>query len=162
MEQKITIEIPEGKNYEKTIDDNGNIVIKFVDKPKVKSKSWDEFCKNHTPGIEYYIGSNGVIIKTEFTEKMYPNNFVTREDAEGNLALIQLTRLHDEWVDGWVPNWDWDSRTQTKYTVYYYCGNLTVDYTAFSKRLLVFPTEEMAIEFLDCFRDLIEKAKKFI
>lgn len=47
MKQTITIEVPEGKTYKQTTDKDGNIIIQYVDKEPVRSKSWDEFCKNH-------------------------------------------------------------------------------------------------------------------
>ena len=167
MKQTITIEIPEGKTYKQTTDKNGNITIQYVDKESVRSKSWEEFCKNHPikSNTEWCI--NGSIITPVYAEiKSRESTFnqakgylSTKEDAEGILALIQLIRLHDEWVGDWKPNWD----VGLKYCINYWCeGMLGVRVFYTSHKLLCFPIEEMAKEFLECFKDLIEKAKKFI
>ena len=89
--------------------------------------------------------------------------FETKEDAEGILALIQLTRLHDEWVGDWQPNLDKSSQILAGYSVAYkgYMGFGIIN-NFYIHSLLCFPTQEMAQEFLDCFKDLIEKAKRFI
>lgn len=78
----------------------------------------------------------------------------TREDAEGILALIQLTRLHDEWL----PN-DYE---QNVCIIQRADNQIDISTHFYNKKLLTFPTKEMAAEFLECFRDLIEKARKFI
>ena len=91
MKQTITIEVPEGKTYKQTTDKDGNIIIQYIDKEPVRSKSWNEFCKNH-PEVknEYFITFDGRIVSTSNNQR-YPNNFTNAEDAEGILALIQRT-----------------------------------------------------------------------
>lgn len=165
MKQTITIEVPEGKTYKQTTDKDGNIIIQYIDKEPVRSKSWNEFCKNH-PEVknEYFITFDGRIVSTSNNQR-YPNNFTNAEDAEGILALIQLTRLYDEWVGDWSicetekANCSW-------YAIRTYIDDnkLNVEVMQHYKNyyLLSFPTYDMAKEFLECFKDLIEKAKRFI
>ena len=168
MKQTITIEVPEGKTYKQTTDKDGNIIIKYVDKELIRSKSWEEFCKNHPfTNREYSI--NKAISLTSWNEGIRSIDekgyLPTIEDAEGILALIQLTRLHDEWVGDWSiyetekANSDW-------YAVRTYIDDnkLSVEVMQHYKNyyLLSFPTYSMAKEFLECFKDLIEKAKRFI
>lgn len=168
MENEVKINVPKGKKAVQSTDDNGNIVIKFEDVEPIRSKSWYGFCKNH-PLIdeEWYISSNGYI-KGPYIS---PNNrnvdsdttfLETKEDAEGLLALIQLTRLHDEWVGNWEPGWE-DDAVKNKYFITRN-GYKTFKVQAcwYDPRFLVFPTRRMAEEFMECFKDLLEKAKKFI
>lgn len=87
-------------------------------------------------------------------------HFATKEDAEGIIALIQLTRLHDEWVGDWKP--DFPSRNCFQCSIMYIKDIISVQYNTHRNRLLTFPNYDLAAEFKDCFKDLLEKAKKFI
>ena len=163
MKQTITIEVPEGKTYKQTTDKDGNIIIKYVDKEPIRSKSWEEFCKNHPfTNREYSINKTIFSLTSwnEGTRSIDEKGYLsTIEDAEGILALIQLIRLHDEWVGDWKPDWN----TGVKYCVTYRYENILCIQTFYNTHeLLCFSTEEMAKEFLNCFKDLIEKAKRFI
>lgn len=158
--QTITIEIPEGKVAKQVTNPDGSITISYVDKEPIRSKSWEEFCKNHPKcGGEFYITSSSSILgmnrgwNRHFEDAS--NCLATKEDAEGILALIKLTRLHDEWLP--------DEYDQKACIVIYKCDNEIGISTIFAnKKLLSFPTSEMAHEFIKCFKDLILKAKKFI
>lgn len=158
MEQTITINVPEGK---KAVYNESTKTIEFVDTEPIRSKSWEEFCKNHPDCTgEYYISSSGTIHKlvtgwNRSIQECHSNNLKTKEDAEGILALIQLTRLHDEWVGDWKPTNRW-------YSVCVYNNEIVVEDWIASQYLLSFPTEKLALEFLRCFRDLIIKARRFI
>lgn len=79
----------------------------------------------------------------------------SKEDAEGILALIMLTRLHDEWVGDWKPNGRYSS-------ICVYEQKITIEDWVDTQFLLSFPTRKMAEEFLNCFNNMIEKARKFI
>ena len=100
-------------------------------------RSWEEFCIKH--GM--------VCLSTRYT------NISLKYDA-----LIKLECLRDCWRQGWV-----QTPTDTGYRI---CKSLTGSYTILSvgtlKYFLAFPTEEMAREFLKCFRDLIEEAGDLI
>lgn len=158
--QYITIEIPEGKEYKQNTNPDGSISITFVDKEPIRSKSWEEFCRNH-PDVTYelYINQHGGIDFRTFGVRNV-NNLETKEDAEGILALIQLTRLHDEWVGDWKG--DYTQASDLKYQIVCSEDKPRVTYHHLEHSLLDFPNEKMAKEFLDCFEDLILKAKRFI
>lgn len=166
MENEIKLKVPEGKKAVQTVDTNGNIVIKFENVEPIRSKSWDEFCKNH-PNIarEYWIQTSSDIgqISEDKTYLRHPqrecNLLSTKEDAEGILALIQLTRLHDEWVGDWEADW---KSNEYKYVILHDKDDYAVRCAVNYHRLFVFPTEEMAEEFKECFKELLDKAKKFI
>lgn len=162
MEQKITIEVPEGK---KAVYNEKTQVIEFVDIEPIRSRSWKEFCKNHpSTSNEFYIDNDGTILKFcgIIDRKNCANHLSTKEDAEGILALIQLIRLHDEWVGDWKPAAarDYKDYYAIKYDLLN--ANITVGEGWNTQHILSFPVKEMAKEFLNCFRDLIEKAKRFI
>ena len=107
MEQIIKIEVPEGK---KAVYNESTKTIEFVDIEPIRSKSWEEFCKNH-PNVSHeewcldnqrgYIAHYG--IKGCKRNNTHKTLIATKEDAEGILALVQLTRLYDEWVGDWKP-----------------------------------------------------------
>lgn len=167
MEKQITINIPEGKEIKQELDKDGNITIKVVDKVITRSKSWEEFCENHrNTGGEWYISPTNTVLQhvDGLQRKDCTYHLETKEDAEGILALIQLTRLHDEWVGDWKPT----------YKAYHFnwfilhghdddnTDRFAIEWTDNINYLLSFPTKDMTNEFLECFYELIVKAKKFI
>ena len=80
------------------------------------------------------------------------------KSAEAHLAMIQLERLRDCWWNGWEPKWNNCEKDVIKWD-----NDDLIVFTARNVRaFLVFPTREMAEEFLECFRDLIEKARDLI
>lgn len=166
MKQNITIEVDVKEGYELKFNPE-TMTIEQIKKKPIRSKSWEEFCKNHPPFIrEFYIGSDSkpypfipfsIRKRDPETDKCLLEK---TEDVEGIVALIQLKRLHDEWVGDWKPNWSCDYTT--KYVILYSSNECQVLHSWNTSRLLSFPTKEMADEFLTCFEDLIEKAKRFI
>lgn len=133
MEQTIKIDVPEGK---KAIYVKHTKSIKFVDIDTNKSRSWEEYCcKNPLLELE------------------------TKKDEESLVSLLKLTCLHDEWVEGWTPDY---TDNQEKWVIEFHQNCLIVSYGFYTHRFLSFPTQACAQDFLDCFGDLIEKAKRFI
>ena len=159
--QTITIDIDVRNGYELKYNPETR-TIEEVKKEPVRSRSWEEFCKNNLYITkEYYINDNGLVYPITECNRQCCNNLETKEDAEGILALIQLTRLHDEWVGDWKgPTLVGDSYI-IKYTLI--DDSYRVQFAnAYWQTILNFPTKEMAEEFLKCFKDLIKKAKRFI
>lgn len=159
--QTITIDIDVRDGYELKYNPETR-TIEEVKKESVRSKSWEEFCENH-PYItkEYYINDNGLVYLITECNRTCCNNLETKEDAEGILALIQLTRLHDEWVGDWK-----DLKfVGNSYIIKYIFEDDSYKIqlaSVYWQTILNFPTKEMAEEFLKCFKDLIKKAKRFI
>lgn len=140
---------------------------KIVFKPKTfKPKSWEEYCNTKYSG--YYIDLNSNI---EFAEdKTYhldtekeKNLLPTKELAESFLAMMQLMSLRQAWIGDWKPDYymnmafNWGIEYEPNpgiFSIENHCrtngGGLT------------FPTKEMAEEFLECFKDLIEEAKTLL
>ena len=100
-------------------------------------RSWEEFCRRY----------ESCCFSTRYT------NIPLKYDA-----LFKLEQLRNCWRQGWV-----QTPTDTGYRI---SKTLTGDYVVMSvgycKYFLSFPTREMTKEFLECFRDLIEKAGDLI
>ncbi len=159
---EIEIEVPDGHKAVYNEDTQRVIIIK-VEKPKVElPKSWEEFCKNNpVKKNEYFIDGNGEIIcaaekhRTTNLKNILPN----KETAEAFLALMQLIQLRDCYRQGWKPDW---ISGDYKHTLSYGRHSLTVDYTYWDNRILTFQSSSICYEFMENFRDLIEKAKELI
>lgn len=157
MMQNITIPVPEGKIARYNEETN---TIEFIS----KSRTWNDFCKNHPNSEhEFYPNPNGEIVeatnknlRTSFNWKIL---FSSRKEAEAHTALAQLTRLHDEWIGDWKPDY---YSASLKYTISPIRDSFGVEGTYARPSLLTFPTDEMAKDFLNSFKELIETAKMYL
>lgn len=87
--------------------------------------------------------------------------FATETEAKAFCALGKLIQLRDAWVGGdWRP--DWTSDKEYKWVIQYDSNDVHIYPSFVVSRPLSFPTEEMATDFLETFRDLIEEAKMFL
>ena len=121
-------------------------------------RSWEEFATNYAR-VGYYISSDGKPLMCASSGKFSsPHVCPSKKSAEAHLAMIQLEQLRDCWRQGWKPEWN----SSVKYAIKWDTDNLTVYMAKVIHSFLVFPTYEMAKEFLECFRDLIEKAGDLI
>lgn len=154
MEKILKINCPKGKDV---IYDEDTMSIRFIDIEPVQSESWDEFCKNHPNTKGEYVVHPGSIMKAEtmdLRKSGWFSIFETKEDAEGIVAFMKLIRLHDEWVEGY-------SRKNAVVAIYYEC-DIDEICVASAWNTLWFPDFYSADKFIDCHRDLIMKAKRFI
>lgn len=76
------------------------------------------------------------------------------------LALMKLHQLRDYYRQGWVP--DWSNIREDKYYIINNGTNVRLELAHISHRFLSFQTKELAQQFLDNFRDLIEQAGDLI
>lgn len=118
-------------------------------KPKPKyPTTWDDYCDNFYPfekHMHYY--------------PQFAHGFDT-DDADAFIAYGRLIRLRKAWVGDWKP--DWDNKEMLKWCIGYWKNKVVVfDYYGVA-RSLSFPTKEMAENFMNCFEDLLEKAKTLI
>ena len=160
MKQTIEIEVPDGK---KAVWKNDTIVFEDI-KPKLP-KTWEEFCKkNKVNEGEYYIGSQSSVVevlvgiprRNTFDRNILPN----KKAAEQHLVLMQLHQLRDCYRQGWVPNWD--DENEERYSILHNTIHYIITDTTIESKFLTFQSEEIAQEFLDNFRDLIEQAGDLI
>ena len=167
-ERNITLTLDKAKEWYKKGGELREIALQaFSEKELTKvglPKSWKEFCKNYPieNGESYItIGCSIVTInkRTECRDIEMDRNYCpSRKSAEAHLAMIQLEQLRDCWLDGWKPKWD----ASQKWCIRLYKNQLHVGLCTDISSFLTFPTREMAEEFLECFRDLIEKAGDLI
>lgn len=168
MKQIIEIEVPDGK---KAVWKNGEII--FEDIKLYLPRTWEEFCKqNPIKKTEKYIDLNSeievAIIRPAKREPERDKNILPSKDAaEAHLALMQLHQLRDCYRQGWVPDY---TRISNKFCIVHYFDfySNTYDYkiiaylyTSFH-HFLSFQSKEIAEEFLNNFKDLIEQTGDLI
>ena len=93
------------------------------------------------------------------------NILPSKQTAEAHLALMQLHQLRDCYRQGWTPDW---SDCNNKYCIIYnglYCNtnyNHSIAVNTYTRKFLSFQSKEIAQEFLNNFKDLIEQAGDLI
>ena len=164
MKQTIEIEVPEGK---KAVWKDGKVIFEDI-KPQLP-ETWKEFCHNYeVQKGERYINQDSDIettssgIRLEYSDR---NILPSEKAAKQHLALMQLHQLRDCYRQGWVP--DYTSSSDKFYIISQFNFNsYKYDYKiiAFATipHFLSFQSKEIAEEFLNNFRDLIEQAGDLI
>ena len=158
MKQTIEIDVPDGKI---AIWKDNKVVFEDI-KPQFP-KTWEEFCEQNTiKRSECYLDTSSCIIdmwdgKRDISSDR--NVLPNKQATEAHLALMQLHQLRDCYREGWEPDWNNDCnkyiivKNRDKYVVF--GGNWTNEFLSFQDR-------ERAEEFLNNFRELIEKAGDLI
>lgn len=137
------------------------------------SRSWEEYCKSHIIGGRWFKSSlNGNIIQvdTDQRESNYPLNmyqdvdtFINKELAEKFIAYMQLISLRQEWIHIWSQEQGLEKDWEPKYnrfepSIYRDCtDNISVG--CFVNIPLSFPTKELATDFMNTFKSLLEQAR---
>lgn len=151
---EVKIQIPDNCEL---IKDGDTYIVK--EKKQQPPRSWEEFCKNYPVTTnEYFIWDNSNI--DQVLDTINPrdvecdkNVCVSKEEAEAFLALMQLRQLRKAWVGDWeITDQPYYCITPSKTTI-----RVLDNYNVL--RSLSFPTEKMAEDFLNCFRNLCETAK---
>ena len=165
MKQTIEIEIPDGK---KAVWKDNKVVFEDI-KPQLP-KTWEEFCEqNRVKKGECYLRSSFTVMpeivgwkRDSYSDK---NILPSKQAAEQHLALMQLHQLRDCYRQGWIPDW---SDCENKYCIIYdsvYCNtnyNHSIAVHTHTNEFLTFQSREIAQEFLNNFKDLIEQAGDLI
>ena len=123
-------------------------------------RSWEEFKEKYRNVKGYWFDK----IKGEVTLScgtMATCEQLTSYEAKAIAAFSKLLKLRRDWIGEWEPDWDFYSQIN-KYVVVNWGNRLRTEFTKTISRPLSFPTEQMAKEFLDTFRDLITEAKTLI
>ena len=167
METKeLKITIPEGQEIDwQESAKQEKIVFKKKD---TKPRSWEEYYEQQIANKKHgYCIDDGNCSVTEIMWNGYvrsdnwKNVLPSKELAEAFLAMMQLISLRQAWIGDWEP--DWEDYDNYKYCVF---GSKTDDFCVrnlmSARSPLSFPTEEMAIDFMNCFKDLLEIAKPLI
>lgn len=155
--KELEIVAPEGYEIDKENSTFERIVFKKKDD---KPRSWEEFCKRGYTGEEGYVTSIGAVkscgkkgAHRDTTAVGYVDNI---EEAEAFLALMQLRQLRKAWVGDWEPDW---LLSELKHVIDVSNDCIRVSAYCHDGRCLSFPTEDMAFDFIACFKDLLEQAK---
>jgi hypothetical protein len=161
-ERNITLTLDKAKEWYKKGGELKEIALQAFTENELHPlpRSWEEFReKCRIEKNESYINSEGKILSFDTTSKRSWNHICpSRKSAEAHLAMIQLEQLRDCWWNDWRPEYN----CGTKYIIKWDKDDLIVATSGRIRAFLIFPTREMAEEFLKCFRDLIEKARDLI
>lgn len=144
----------EGKIYDLDIDQAKKLNLLKED---ARCKSWEDFKKIHKNTDGYVCNTNGECfscIEIQTTGQQF-----TKSDAKAIWALSYLMKLRRDWVGDWEPDW---CTIEPKYCIITISNCLTIACFRSDHRAFSFPTKGMAIEFLNCFRDLFEQCKNYI
>lgn len=162
MKQTIEIEVPESK---KAVWKEGKVVFEDLE-PKLP-KTWKEFCEqNKVKDSECFINNSSYIadVWTDGSNERYENydrNILpNKKAAKQHLALMQLHQLRDCYRQGWVPNWD--ENENRYYILHLNTEHYIITDTTKVSMFLTFQSREIAQEFLNNFKDLIEQAGDLI
>ena len=164
MKQTIEIEVPDGK---KAVWKDNKVVFEDI-KPQLP-KTWEEFCEqNMIKKNEYYIDVSSCIIAISDGKRYSSsdrNLLPSKEAAKAHLALMQLHQLRDCYRQGWKPTLEDNIDIYTikkSRNIMTHKLEITVLSASTLSSFLMFPTYEIASEFLTNFRDLIEEAGDLI
>ena len=85
--------------------------------------------------------------------------------AQPFIAMMQLMSLRQEWIGDWEP--DWSKETSHKNPKYCIIPTVSEGFsvgTCYNNwiQTLSFPTKEMAVDFMNTFKDLLNVAKPLI
>ena len=158
---EVKIQIPDNCEL---IKDGDTYIVK--EKKNDKPRSWEEFCENYPlTGKEYFINMDSIIKKNVYNADAYINRSVkhgknwinSKEEAEAFLVLMQLRQLRKAWVGDWK-----QPKNKSIAAIVYSIDDdkiVVSHWTFWSNKILSFPTQLMAYDFLGCFKDLCETAK---
>lgn len=167
METKeLKITIPE--NHEIDWQESANQEKIVFKKKDTKPRSWEEYCcQQQTNGKEGYCINNitSEIKKLDwglctYQYSSWRNVLPSEKLAEAFLAMMQLMSLRQAWIGDWKP--DLSCVYSNNYCVVGVGDRFYVCNLGKSRCALSFPTEEMATDFMNCFKDLLEIAKPLI
>ena len=166
METKeLKITIPKGYEIDKENSTFEKIV--FKKKENAKPRSWKEYYEQQIANKKhgYYIDdadcSSVSVVWNEYAgANKWRNVLPSKELTEAFLAMMQLMSLRQAWIGDWEP--DWNDETRVKWNIICLQNQVCLCDTLIKSRVLSFPTSEMAEDFMNTFKDLLEIAKPLI
>jgi hypothetical protein len=146
----------EGKEYQLDIEQAKKLNLLKENDNRVRS--WEEFKEKYRYKHTYYYDvSEGI---TWRTSTVCIGDQLTPHEATAIAAFSKLLKLRRDWIGDWEP--DWEDRDASYGVIWIHKNKLQANAACTPARSLSFPTEQMAHEFLETFRDLIEEAKILI
>ena len=147
----------EGKEYQLDIEQAEKLgLLKEKDN---RVRSWEEF-KEKYENIEGFIYATVSDCILTLDSPINTPIQLTKHEAKALAAFSKLLKLRRDWIGEWEPNWE-DSKTKC-YVLECIENEVRIYPQWIYSRNLSFPTKQMAHEFLETFRDLIEEAKILI
>lgn len=144
-----------GKEYQIDIEKAKELgVLKEKDS---RCKSWKEFRQKYKKKEGFYCDDimNVITIDNPFTS----NEQLTENEAIAIKAFDKLLKLRRDWIEDWEPNITDETK---KYGILNDRNDIVI-YTIYGvSHPFLFPTEEMAKEFLEYFKNLFEQCKNLI
>jgi hypothetical protein len=157
--KELKIQIPEGQEIDwQESAKQEKIVFKKID---TKPRSWEEYCKQHNTTVtECYFLDNEANVRTfgwhpSVPSDCYRNTLPSKELAEAFLAMMQIMSLRQAWIG------DWNSNRLGNAIMLDVARNIIVSHDIYHKAL-TFPDRNMAVDFMNTFKDLLEIAKPLI
>ena len=144
-------------DVEITTEEARDALIKKLQEMQFKkdpAKTWEEL--ETVDG--FWIGSSSTIFtQPAITTRDLGNKNIlkTEKQAKSALAYAQLTQLMAEVNSDWAP--DWNSGVQTKHAIVRSQNVLVTDKFCYTYKFLTFKSEEIAEQFLDDHKDLINQ-----
>ena len=157
METKeLKIVAPKGYEIDKENSTFEKIVFKEID---TKPKSWGEYLELNTgfdgAGIDWNCGGVQTTGLHHRGKAIVPTEY-----GAPFIAMMQLMSLRQAWIGDWKP--DWSSGYSSNYCVVGAGDRFDVCILSKCRYALSFPTIEMAKDFMNTFKDLLEIAKPLI
>ena len=130
-----------------------------------KCRSWEDFVKKYVcqgtgydhDGWRYDYNTKSVYVSHTPAKIEYQ---FTREEAVAIDAFSKLLKLRRDWIGNWNP--DYCNSDERKYCIEVYKNEFYITNLGNYSKTFSFPTEEMAEEFLECFRNLFDQCKCII
>ena len=161
---RIDLDFPETKSLE-ALTAIVSALFKEYEGQNELPKTWEEFCeRNPVTPDEYWIETVYSIYCNSSHKRrrdidMDKNICVSKQEAKAFTALMQLRQLRKIYINNWKPNWNGDS---TKFCIIVDTDRIRVTDSYFCQRSLSFPTQKLAEQFLNNFKDLLEIAKPLL
>ena len=160
---KLNCPFPETKSLE-ALTAIVSALFKEYEKQNELPKTWEEFCERHNiiRGESYIDISSSVseLDKNKRDSIQDRNVCTSQQEAKAFLALMQLRQLRKAYVKNWEP--DWEDEYKVKYVINYCRNELVILEWYETSCTLSFPTEKLAEQFLNNFKDLLEIAKPLL
>lgn len=153
MKTKVTIN---GVEYNLDLEKAKELGV--LEEKDTRCKSWEEFRNKYKKkqGFHY----DDVLMKVSLVYNPYmTNEQLTENEVVAISAFSKLLKLRRDWIGDWNPDWH---NSEHKYCVIVLGKHCTVSSFYSDCHAFSFPTEEMAKEFLECFRYLFEQCKYLI
>lgn len=156
-EKELKINIPKGYKIDREKSTFEHIIFKKIDPLAKLPKTWKEYRMYKIGDTSYYYNDHFKSITASKFLGLY-NEFSTIKRAEQYAALGKLLQLRDYWTN----NWESDKRSFIIYVAKFETLTFRVATAIGTNYTLTFPTEQMAEEFIKCFKDLLIKASPLL